>query len=622
MPKRRSPKARPKQKRKGLFARLFTYLAHPRRKKKAKASSKEFVPAQRVVVHKSVKRKKTTKKRAAKRTRTAKSTASAPVAVKKTKVDEEQVAVHFDSIDVAESDVEEIETEDIAEESPSPEASDDKEDGLDIEFANEAVEEPQEKEAPAPSKKAVKKAEKELKEAVEEEGFLESTVEPKEEKKKSIFSFGAQESGAGEKKPPTKKEMKEKAKKERDEEKRWAEEAERREELLKMRKEQAKEEKKGGGKKDVKWKPLEMKKQSALQSFVGSIKYFGLGKEKVAFIDNLGTMMDAGLPLLEALRSLEKETKIRPMKKLIGRIVVAVELGSSLWRAMEGQYFFSQQQIAMIRVGEEAGNLVENLQYLSVQEEKDRALRSKVRTAMIYPIIVLTMLTGIVFGLGMFVLPNLISVIESLGVPLPFVTRVIVAFTEFFSTHGAVAFPSFMGSLIAFALLTKFTKFKILVQWVLYKVPGIGSLIEEATLSRFGVVMGGLLQAGVPVTEALDSLVNATSLARYQRFYGELSEHIKLGDSFATSFESIKLTNKCFPTSMQQLVVTGEQSGSLTTIMLKIAEIHEKKASETAEKLPVILEPMLLLFIGGLVAVIALGILAPIYSVVGNVGKA
>jgi len=359
-----------------------------------------------------------------------------------------------------------------------------------------------------------------------------------------------------------------------------------------------------------------------LQAFWVALNTFGLDKERLAFIDNLATMMDAGLPLLDAIKVLEHESRKRPMRSILGKIVVAVEMGSPLWRAMEGQYFFTQQQVAMVRVGEESGSLAENLRYLAEQEEKDRALRSKVKTAMIYPAIVLVMLTTIVFGLGLFVLPNLVQVIQSLGVPLPLTTRIIIWVANTFSAHSRGIIIGFVASLIAFVLLTKYTPFRIIVEWVLYHIPGVGTLISEATLSRFGVVMGGLLRAGVPITEALESLAKATGLRRYHSFYMHLLERVQLGDSFATSFEKIRGTNRCFPVSMQQLIITGEQSGSLTKIMLKIAEIHERRASEVAEKLPVIIEPMLLIFMGSLVAAIALGVLAPIYSVVGNIGNA
>jgi type IV pilus assembly protein PilC len=462
-----------------------------------------------------------------------------------------------------------------------------------------------------------------LRREVEAEGFLESA---RPDSKQSVATMGKGSSVAIAGEQPTediktiKKRLKEQAKKEREQEILWEKEAAKREkqerEQAAKKKDEVKKEEQG----PLKYKLPEIKKRSPIAAFFAGLNYMGLDRERISFIDNLATMMDAGLPLLDALRVLQKEARKGPMRKLLGRVLIAVETGSPLWRAMDGQYFFKPQQVAMVRVGEESGSLAQNLQYLAEQEEKDRTLKGKVKTAMIYPTIVLVMLTVIVFGLGLFVLPQLVQVIQSLGVPLPLVTRIIITFTDVFTTHTQAILLSFAAGVITFILLNKFTSFKVLVEWCMYKIPGIGTLIREATLSRFGVVMGGLLRAGVPITEALDSLAKATNLTRYRSFYEELLEHIQLGDAFATSFEKVKKTDKCFPVSMQQLIITGEQSGSLTKIMFKIAQIHEKRASEVAEKLPVIIEPMLLLIMGGLVGTIALGVLAPIYSVVGNIG--
>ncbi|MFA5021268.1 MAG: type II secretion system F family protein, partial [Patescibacteria group bacterium] len=380
-------------------------------------------------------------------------------------------------------------------------------------------------------------SEEALRRQVEEEGFLES-VGPQEPKKgKNLLGvLGFQYIGdvfEGGKKFLAKQEEKlgkKQWQKEKNEEKEWREEAKRREKLLEERKvkqAQELEEEAQKERKPVKFHIPKPKKQNGFLVFINSLNYMGLGKQRTAFIDNLSTMMGAGLPLLDALRSLQEEAGKKPMKKLIGRIIVAIETGSPLWRAMEGQYFFKPQEIAMVRVGEEAGNLVENLRYLAEQEEKDRGLRSKVKTAMIYPIIVLVMLTVIVFGLGLFILPNLVQVLKSLGADLPLTTRIIIAATEYLSAHARVIVPSFISGVLVFAILVKFTPLKIVVQWVLMYIPGVGALIREATISRFGVVMGGLLQAGVPITDALVSLVGVTGLARYHRFYTQLLEHVE-----------------------------------------------------------------------------------------------
>lgn len=363
------------------------------------------------------------------------------------------------------------------------------------------------------------------------------------------------------------------------------------------------------------------KHKNGLQRFLSGISHIGLGKERMRFVQNMAMMLNAGLPLIDSLRTLQLETRAKPMRKVLQKILDAVENGSPLWRAMEQQSFFSLHALALVRIGEEAGNLAQNMEYLAAQEEKDHALKSKVKMAMIYPTIVMTIMFIIVIGLGMFVLPNLINVLFSLNVPLPFVTRMVILFTNMFTEYGAIAVPGSIGGFFLTIILAKYTPLKVVFQWIMFRIPGIGRLASEATIARFGVILGGLLKAGVPVIEAMQSLVEVTPIVSYKHLYEKMLDHLTIGDSFSKSFSSIRHSEKLLPPSVQQLVITGEKSGALADIMLKIADIYDKKASETAQKLPVILEPMLLLFIGGLVGTIAFAIIVPIYSIVGTVGR-
>jgi len=359
--------------------------------------------------------------------------------------------------------------------------------------------------------------------------------------------------------------------------------------------------------------------ESQLMAFLVRMNNIGMGKQAGLFVQSVAMMLNAGLPLLDALKIYRLEAHGGASKKFVQKIIESVESGSPLWRAMEEQHLFPPYDISMVRIGEDAGNLARNMEYLTEQREKDRALKSKVKMAMIYPSIILTMMFVLIMGLGIFVLPNLIQVLVSLNADLPISTRIIIVIANAFSTHGTVFVPASFGLIILLFLLAKFTRFKVVAQWVMFHIPGIGRLAKEATIGRFGVILGGLLQAGVPLLEAMESLVSVTTVVAYRNFYAHLLERVQLGDSFAKAFEQLKETKKLLPVSVQQLVITGERSGSLAGSLLKIATIYEKKATETAQVLPVILEPMILLFIGALVGVIAFAIIIPIYSVIGNI---
>ncbi len=352
----------------------------------------------------------------------------------------------------------------------------------------------------------------------------------------------------------------------------------------------------------------------------GRISYIGIGKERNSFVQNLATLLNAGLPLTDCLQTLMLETRPKTMKKLIQRMIDLIESGSPLWKAMNDQHFFTPYAIALVRIGEEAGSLARNMQYLSEQQEKDQALKSKVKMAMIYPAIVMSLVFFVVIGLGGFVLPNLIPVLHALNTDLPLTTRIVIAVSDFFTKQGYIAIPGCIFVFVGIFLLHTFTRFRRVTQWLIFQIPGIGRLAKEATIARFGVILGGLLRAGVPLTEALKSMAEVTWIVSYKTFYEKLTENITLGMSFQKCFQSIRGSEKLLPISVQSLVVVGEKSGSLADILIKISDIYDRKASDTAQKLPVILEPVLLIFMGGLVGTIAFAIIMPIYSVVGNIG--
>src|SRR3989344_816152 len=351
-----------------------------------------------------------------------------------------------------------------------------------------------------------------------------------------------------------------------------------------------------------------------------AVANMGLGKFRSPFIQNLAMMLGAGLHVTDALAALEREAKKGPMRKLVEKIRADVDNGYALWRAMDARGYFTPYSIALVRIGEESGNLAQNLDNLATQDEKDHAMKQKVKMAMMYPSIVIVLTFIIAIGLSWFVLPQLVGVLVALNVKLPATTLAVIAVADFFTQHGATAVPSAFGGLFLMGVLVKFTKLQIVMQWFLLKVPGIKSLIREASIARFGIILGSLMSAGVAPVEALHSLAEVTTLWSYRRFYTKLTEHVQIGDSFSKSFQEIKGSKKVLPVSVQQIIVTGEQSGRLSEVLAKIANIYQKKAEETAQKLPIILEPMLLIVIASLVAFIAFSIIMPIYSVVGNIG--
>lgn len=346
---------------------------------------------------------------------------------------------------------------------------------------------------------------------------------------------------------------------------------------------------------------------------------FGLSKERDQFIENLSMLVLSGMSIIGALSSIIKQTKSPGMKAILERMLLEIESGSPVWKALDKTHFFKGYTISLIRLGEESGNFAENLKVVALEEEKDREFKSKVKSALMYPIFVLG-LTGIVgIGISWFILPKLAKIFYDLKLALPLITKVLLAFGLFLSKHGLVAVP--LGAAVIGAvgyLVFGWSKTKFIGEAIIFSIPGIKTLLMEVEVARFGYLLGTLLEAGLPVTRAIDSLASASEVIRYKKFYLALRESIDAGNSFEKSFAAYKNINALIPPPVQQLIISGEQSGNLNKTLIKVGQVLEAKSDTTTKNLTIIMEPILLVIVWAGVVSVAFAVILPIYSLVGG----
>lgn len=360
-----------------------------------------------------------------------------------------------------------------------------------------------------------------------------------------------------------------------------------------------------------------------IKKFIIRLDSIGLETERNLFVENVALLISAGLDISSALFAIKKETKSRPMKRIIGEIEDEINSGSAFWRALDKTKIFTPHTISLVKIGEESGRLEANLKVIAIQGEKDKEFRSKLHSAMMYPTFVfgLTMIIGVV--VAWFILPRLSSVFSSMKMELPMITRVLIAIGTFLEANGAIFIPLFVSSIFLLVfILFYFPKTKFIGQEILFHIPGTRKLIQQIELSRFGYMLGTLMEAGITVNEAMHSLIEASTFAPYKNFYEYLLTSVEDGNSFQKSFSSYSLLSKIFPPSVQQMVVNGEQSGFLTKVLKKIGTIYEKKIESTTKNLTVILEPVLLVIVWLGVVAVAMAVILPIYSLVGGFGEA
>jgi type IV pilus assembly protein PilC len=350
-----------------------------------------------------------------------------------------------------------------------------------------------------------------------------------------------------------------------------------------------------------------------------NLSTFGLSKDRDQFIENLSMLILSGMSIISALSSIIKQTKNAQMKKILERMLIEIEAGSTVWKAFDRTKFFKGYTISLIRLGEESGNFAENLRVVALEEEKDREFKSKVRSALMYPVFVLG-LTGIIgIGISWFILPKLSKIFGDLKLELPFITEVLIGFGVFLSKHGLIAVPlaSIVIGCIAYIIFF-YEKTKFMGEAIIFSIPGIKTLLMEVEVARFGYLLGTLLEAGLPVTKAIDSLIGASEVSRYKKFYIHLHDAIDMGNSFEKSFLLYKNIDSLIPQPIQQLIISGEQSGNLNKTLIKVGQVLEAKSDTTTKNLTIIMEPILLVIVWAGVVTVAFAVILPIYSLVGG----
>lgn len=345
----------------------------------------------------------------------------------------------------------------------------------------------------------------------------------------------------------------------------------------------------------------------------------GLSQENEYFIEQLSMLLTAGVPVMSALSAILKEKKSSRFRSIVSTIADAIESGSTIATALEETEAFPLATISLIRSGEQSGRLAENMNIAVDQQQKDRVFRSKISSAVMYPIFVFVLTIVVGLAVAWFILPRLATVFSQMNVPLPAVTKWLISTGVFLNRYGLVVVPSAVGIVILLCcLLFLIPETNFMGQAILFAIGPIARLIQEMELSRFGYLMGSLLDAGLPIEDSLKSLIQSTTLYRYKRLYVYLCDAIGEGISFEKCFDTYAHTDSLIPVVLQQLIVTGEQSGSLPETFRKIGTMYEAKAEITMKNITTLLEPVLLVVVWLGVVMVAVGVILPLYSLIGN----
>lgn len=361
-------------------------------------------------------------------------------------------------------------------------------------------------------------------------------------------------------------------------------------------------------------KPLGVKSDNNLAAkipFIGGNKKVKL-KELMIFTRQLSTMINAGVPLVRSLATLQQQTENPAFQKHIIGVTKDVESGMAFADALEKHpTVFTPIYVNMVRAGEAGGILDDILSKLAIQQEKDAHIRAKFKSAMTYPIILLS-ITGIVFiGLMVVVMPKLGKIIKDLAGPtatLPPLTQTMLAISHFMTSFWYII----IGGLIIITVVTKrYTatpEGRRKKDQLLMRTPVIKDIIKKVAIARFARIFASLMSAGVNVVDALSVTSKALGNAVIEDELIEASKAVVNGQQL-----SVPLSNsKVFPPIVSQMMAIGEETGQTDEILVKVADFYEEEVDAVVESLSSILEPIMIVIMGTMVGLIAASVMGPI----------
>lgn len=343
-------------------------------------------------------------------------------------------------------------------------------------------------------------------------------------------------------------------------------------------------------------------------------------KELAVFTRQLSTMVSAGVPLTRSLNTLQIQAPSKYFKTVIGDIAKHVEGGLPLADGFE-KYpnVFSDVYVNMVRAGEAGGILDEILKRLATQIERDSSMRKKLKSAMTYPVVILSVTVIAFFGIMVFIMPKISTILTDLGgedAELPIYTQAMLSISDFIRAN---AFLIGIALVLVVFLLRKYIKTpkgKYQFHALLLRTPIVSTVVVKVAIARFARTFASLMAAGVGVLDALEVTGRAIGNKVIEKELTEAAKEVKNGKQLSETLA--KGTH--FPPIVSQMLAVGEETGQIDTILVKVADFYEEEVAATIDGLSSIIEPIMIIVLGGVVGLIAASVMGPIASLSKNIG--
>jgi len=339
-------------------------------------------------------------------------------------------------------------------------------------------------------------------------------------------------------------------------------------------------------------------------------------KDIALFCRQFSTLLTAGLPLIQIMEVLGEQNKNLRLKKDILVIAESVRTGRTLSDSMKQRKHFPHLLVNMVAAGEMGGTLDKVLDTMSLHYEKEHKMKQKIKTAMTYPLIVLTVTVAVVYFLLTNVVPTFADMFEGMGVELPLTTRILMGLSAFASSYGLMLLIILILGSVLFRYIISKGEGRYKWHKFILKLPMVGNLIVLIMSSRFTRTISTLLNSGAPLIDAIEMTKKVMGNSVAERGLTDVQDKIRLGGGLWGPLDQLKL----FPAMVVHMVRVGEESGTLDEVLANIARFYEEETEGYMLKLTTLMEPALILILGGVVAFVVLSIALPMFDMMGMVG--
>lgn len=335
------------------------------------------------------------------------------------------------------------------------------------------------------------------------------------------------------------------------------------------------------------------------------------GKHVMTFSRQLATLIDAGLPIIRSLNILREQVESIIFKEKIQQIAHDIESGSTLSDALaKHPKIFDNLYVNMVRAGEVGGVLEIVLNRVATFLEKRQMIISKVRGAMMYPVVVVVLASGIVSFILIVIMPKFADIFDQLGAELPALTRYLIVASEILVNQTIFVVMGIAAFIFTIVKINGTKQGKFIFDNIKLKLPILGSLVQKAAIARFAGTMATLITAGVPILQTLDIVRDSAGNEVISRAMEEVYQSVKDGESIHEPLSHCKI----FPPLVYHMVAVGEETGAIDKMLEKVAEAYEREVEDMVDGLTALLEPLLIVSLGAIVGLIVVALYLPLFS--------